>query len=64
MIADHLPLFDYNQQSKDSVKAENEFAAAFDELEPDSLAPREALDALYRLKAMRAQLALVPGKKK
>ena len=26
---------------------------AVDELEPDSLTPREALDALYRLKALR-----------
>ena len=64
MIADHLPLFNYHQQSKDSAIAEGEIAAALDALEPDSLAPREALDALYRLKAMRAQLALVPGKKK
>ena len=38
--------------------------AALDALEPDSLAPREALDALYRLKAIGSQQGLLPGKKK
>ena len=37
---------------------------ALDALDPDSLAPREALDALYRLKALRTQSAPRSGKKK
>ena len=32
-----------------------------DELDPDALTPREALDALYRLKALRPELAPVAG---
>ena len=64
MIADHLPLFNYHQQLKDSVITESEIAAALDALEPDSLAPREALDALYRLKTMRTQPAQTFGTKK
>ena len=42
---------------------EDEIAAALDALEPDSLTPREALDELYRLKALRPQKALLSGKK-
>ncbi len=64
MVADHLPLFDYHQEAKDTVKTEGDIAAALDALEPDNLAPREALDALYRLKAIGSQQALSSGKKK
>ena len=64
LVANHLPLFDYNQKVKDTGKTEGEIVAALDALEPDSLAPREALDALYRLKAIGSQQGLLPGKRK
>ncbi len=64
VMADHLPLFDYHQQIQDSRIGEDEIATTLDALEPDILAPREALDALYRLKAMRTQSAPPLGKKK
>ena len=40
-----------------------EIAAALDALEPDSLTPREALDELYRLKALCSQKVLLSGLK-
>ena len=64
MMTGYLPLFDYHQQAQGNMLAEDEIAAALDALEPDCLAPREALDVLYRLKAMRPQKSLLPGKKK
>ena len=42
---------------------EDEITAALDALEPDSLTPREALDELYRLKALCSQKILLSGKK-
>ena len=63
MMVGHLPLFDYNQQAKNTMMVEDEIAAALDALEPDSLTPREALDELYRLKALRPKKALLSGKK-
>jgi len=36
----------------------DEIGAALDEMQPDSLTPREALDMLYRLKALRRDPAL------
>jgi DNA mismatch repair protein MutS len=38
----------------------DEIGAALDEMQPDSLTPREALDMLYRLKALRHDPALPP----
>ena len=64
MMASHLPLFEYHQNPQDTISAEDEIAATLDALEPDGLAPREALDIIYRLKARRSQQALLPGKKK
>ena len=64
MVLEHLPLFDYHQQLQDSVITEDEIVVALDALEPDSLAPREALDALYRLKEMRTSPSLRSGEKK
>jgi DNA mismatch repair protein MutS len=63
VMAGQLPLFDYHQQVQNTTIAEDEITAAFDALEPDSLTPREALDELYRLKALCSQKALLSGKK-
>ena len=63
MMADQLPLFDYHQRAKNTTVAEDEIVATLDGLEPDSLTPREALDELYRLKALRPQKVLLSGKK-
>jgi hypothetical protein len=38
----------------------DEIGAALDEMQPDSLTPREALDMLYRLKALRHDPASPP----
>ena len=45
----------------------DEIGVALDEMQPNSLAPREALDMLYRLKALRRDPASPsprPGDKK
>ena len=63
MMAGQLPLFDYHQRAKNTERVENEIVATLDALEPDSLTPREALDELYRLKALRPQKVLLSGKK-
>ena len=47
---DDLPLF---SALVEEVKADP-LRAAFDEIHPDALSPREALEALYRLKAVQA----------
>ena len=62
-MAGQLPLFDYHQRVKNTTITEDEIVSALDELEPDSLTPREALGELYRLKAMRSQKALLSSKK-
>ena len=64
MVANNLPLFDYQQKAQETFKTEGEIADALDVLEPDSLTPREALDALYRLKAIGSQKDLSAEKKK
>ena len=63
MMAGQLPLFDFHQQVKNTMIVEDDIAAALDALEPDGLTPREALDELYRLKALRPENALSSGKK-
>ena len=63
MMAGNLPLFDYNQRAADIMAAEDEILAGLDKLEPDTLTPREALDELYRLKAMRTQKAPLSSNK-
>ncbi len=55
MVAGQLPLFDYRQQLQNTMIDEDAITGALDALEPDSLTPREALDELYRLKAMRQE---------
>lgn len=51
-IADDLPLFAAVMQEQTPAQdtAESALEAALDEINPDDLTPREALDALYRLK--------------
>ena len=64
MMSDRLPLFDYHREAGDPAKTEGEIATALAALELDNLTPREALDALYQLKAIGSQKHLSPGKKK
>ena len=52
MMADNLPLFDYQSKTLETPATLDEIGAALDEMQPDSLTPREALDMLYRLKAL------------
>ena len=52
-IVQNLPLFDYQQQAHAEPDMVNAFIAEIDKTEPDSLTPREALDVLYRLKALQ-----------
>ena len=63
MMAGQLPLFDFHHQAKNTMIVEDDIAAALDALEPDGLTPREALDEIYRLKALRPQKALLSSKK-
>jgi DNA mismatch repair protein MutS len=51
LVAD-LPLF-AQADDRASPLGEDKLAAALDALDPDALTPREALEALYRLKAQR-----------
>ncbi len=50
-LADHLPLFQ-TATVKQSVKQDTALQNALKDIEPDSLTPREALDALYALKTL------------
>jgi DNA mismatch repair protein MutS len=52
MMADNLPLFDYQSKVPEMPVTLDEIGAALGEMQPDSLTPREALDMLYRLKAL------------
>jgi DNA mismatch repair protein MutS len=53
-LIDDLPLFSVLR--RDEPKApEDPLAAAIDAINPDELTPRDALDALYRLKAAKAE---------
>ena len=63
IMACQLPLFDYHQKAKNTMIVEDEITAALDALAPDSMTPREALDELYRLKALCSQKILLSGKK-
>ena len=58
-----LPLFDYHQRHEKYDENEDEITAALAALEPDSMAPREALDELYRLKALCSQKICCPARK-
>jgi DNA mismatch repair protein MutS len=50
-LADDLPLFSATRPQPQKSELEE----ALDKVDPDALAPREALDALYKLKALRKQ---------
>ena len=54
-LADDLPLFAALANEPESVIASgpSEVDLALDDIQPDDLTPREALDALYRLKGLR-----------
>ncbi|BBE72898.1 DNA mismatch repair protein MutS [Oharaeibacter diazotrophicus] len=59
-ILDDLPLFSAARRRAPAPAAapdpaETELLAALDALAPDDLTPREAIDALYRLKSLRAR---------
>jgi DNA mismatch repair protein MutS len=60
MVADNLPLLDYQSKALKTPVTLDEIGAVLDEVEPDSLTPREALDMLYRLKALRHDSASPP----
>ena len=60
MMADNLPLFDYQSKALETPATLDEIGAALDEMQPDSLTPREALDMLYRLKALHRDSASPP----
>ncbi|MDC0955423.1 DNA mismatch repair protein MutS, partial [Alphaproteobacteria bacterium] len=60
MIADNLPLFDHQSKALETPVTPDEIGAVLDEMQPDSLTPREALDMLYRLKALRRDLVSPP----
>ena len=51
-VIDDLPLFAAAAQPEDRNRPDATLAA-LDELDPDALSPREALETLYRLKALR-----------
>ena len=63
VMADRLPLFDCHQQAQDSRIADDKIAEVLDTVEPDSLAPREALDVIYRLKTSSFNKLLFSRKK-
>jgi DNA mismatch repair protein MutS len=49
---DALPLFSYEPREPPPPPAPDELRAALDALDPDALTPREALEALYKLKRL------------
>ncbi|HXA70468.1 MAG TPA: hypothetical protein VNW24_08470, partial [Stellaceae bacterium] len=51
-LADDLPLFRAARRSADPPSPESPAEALLRETRPDELTPREALDLLYRLKAL------------
>jgi DNA mismatch repair protein MutS len=53
-LIDDLPLFSAARRAEAAELAPDPIAALLDTIRPDELSPREALEALYRLKAARA----------
>jgi len=51
-LAEDLPLFAARPQSSAKPKGPSPVEAAVENLQPDTLSPREALDALYKLKEL------------
>ena len=60
-MAESLPLFDRSVTARQEkallATGSDEVIKALDEIYPDTLTPREALELLYRLKEMRAAKA-------
>jgi DNA mismatch repair protein MutS len=54
-LADDLPLFSAARRRAEPPAAESAAEALLHEVRPDELSPREALDLLYRLKALAAE---------
>jgi DNA mismatch repair protein MutS len=54
-LIDDLPLFSAAGRQADPEPPPDELAALVDAIAPDELTPREALEALYRLKAARSR---------
>jgi DNA mismatch repair protein MutS len=52
-LVDDLPLFSAASKATPEVTKADEVRAALDALNPDEMSPRDALEALYRLKAAR-----------
>ena len=54
-LADDLPLFSAARRRADPTPQESAAEALLRDTRPDELTPREALDLIYRLKALAAQ---------
>jgi DNA mismatch repair protein MutS len=54
-LADDLPLFSAARRRAEPPPAESAVEALMRDTRPDELTPREALDLLYRLKALVAE---------
>ena len=54
-LVDDLPLFSAAAKPTVDAPKTDEVRAALDALNPDEMSPRDALEALYRLKAARAE---------
>ena len=52
-VIDDLPLFAAAAKAEPPEPKENAAMQALDDVDPDALSPRQALEALYRLKALR-----------
>ena len=52
-LVDDLPLFAVSTRSEPPKAMADPLREALDALDPDAMTPRDALDALYRLKAKR-----------
>jgi DNA mismatch repair protein MutS len=54
-LADDLPLFSAARRRAEPPPRESALEALLHEIRPDELTPREALDLIYRLKALAAE---------
>jgi DNA mismatch repair protein MutS len=54
-LADDLPLFSAARRRAEPAESESRAEALLGDIRPDELTPREALDFIYKLKAMVAQ---------
>ena len=60
-LIDDLPLFSAARRKAEAEPPSDELATMLDAIAPDELTPREALEALYRLKAVRKRRQSHPG---